>query len=203
MERTQRELERERVKLEVQEKKLLNEIKRSVKNNQLSAAKIQAKDLVRTRNYINKFNNMKTQLQAISLRIQSVRSNDQMTKSMRDATGLLSMMNQAMNLPQLQKISMDFERQNDLMDQRQEFMDEAIDNVMEDDEMDEDEEAEQIFNEILDQVGIDLSTKLNTNYVPNNNLTVDNSNVISNDKEPIVELNEDDELQQRLNSLKR
>lgn len=149
---------------------------------------------------------MKTQLQAISLRIQSVRSNDQMTKSMREATGLLSMMNQSMNLPQLQKISMEFEKQNDLMDQRQEFMDEAIDNAMEEDELNEDEEAEQIFNEILDQVGIDLSTKLNTNNVPNNNLVTSNQNLTTdliNNKEPISELNEDDELQQRLNSLKK
>lgn len=63
-------MERERRKLELQEKKLVSEIKKSAKNGQISAAKIQAKDLVRTKKYVEKFNNMKTQLQAISLRIQ-------------------------------------------------------------------------------------------------------------------------------------
>ena len=70
LEKTQRELDRERVKLENQEKKLIQEIKKSAKNGQMGACKIQAKDLVRTRRYIEKFYAMRTQLQAISLRIQ-------------------------------------------------------------------------------------------------------------------------------------
>lgn len=91
LERTQRELDRERVKLENQEKKLVQDIKKSAKNGQIGACKIQAKDLVRTRRYeeepffqdpwslsdkyyfgryIQKFYSMRTQLQAISLRIQ-------------------------------------------------------------------------------------------------------------------------------------
>jgi charged multivesicular body protein 2A len=49
LEKTQRELDRERVKLENQEKKLITEIKKSAKAGQMGAAKIQAKDLVRTR----------------------------------------------------------------------------------------------------------------------------------------------------------
>lgn len=51
LEKTQRELDRERVKLENQEKKLIVEIKKSAKNGQMGACKIQAKDLVRTRRY--------------------------------------------------------------------------------------------------------------------------------------------------------
>ncbi len=95
LDKTQRELDRERVKLENQEKKLIVEIKKSAKNGQMGACKIQAKDLVRTRRlvkvfqkccewngfiddvclmlecrYIEKFYSMRTQLQAISLRIQ-------------------------------------------------------------------------------------------------------------------------------------
>ena len=49
LEKTQRELDRERVKLENQEKKLVLDIKKSTKNGQMGACKIQAKDLVRTR----------------------------------------------------------------------------------------------------------------------------------------------------------
>jgi len=49
LEKTQRELDRERVKLENQEKKLVQDIKKSAKNGQVGAARIQAKDLVRTR----------------------------------------------------------------------------------------------------------------------------------------------------------
>ena len=52
LEKTQRELDRERVKLENQEKKLVTDIKKSAKNGQMGACKIQAKDLVRTRRLV-------------------------------------------------------------------------------------------------------------------------------------------------------
>jgi hypothetical protein len=52
LEKTQRELDRERVKLENQEKKLVQDIKKSAKNGQMGPLRIQAKDLVRTRRYV-------------------------------------------------------------------------------------------------------------------------------------------------------
>ncbi|KAH3675127.1 hypothetical protein WICMUC_002783 [Wickerhamomyces mucosus] len=204
LERTQRELDRERQKLEQQEKKLINDIKKSAKNGQIGACKIQAKDLVRTKKYIEKFNGMKTQLQAISLRIQAVRSTDQMTTSMRDATKLLGSMNRSMNLPQLQRIAMEFEKENDLMDQRQEMMDDAVDDAMGEDE-DEDEEVDEIVNRVLDEIGIDLNSKLQEtpqgltgNEVKNERI----AQAVGGDDNP-HHSSEDDDLQARLNSLKR
>ncbi|CCH62684.1 hypothetical protein TBLA_0I00190 [Henningerozyma blattae CBS 6284] len=204
LDRTQRELEREKRKLEIQEKKIVNDIKRSAKNGQIGAAKIQAKDLVRTRNYIQKFDNMRTQLQAISLRIQTVRSSDQMAQSMKDATILLAGMNRSMNIPQLQRISMEFEKQSDLMDQRQDFMDESIDNAM-GDELDEDEEADDIVNQVLDEIGVDLNAQLQT--TPQG--VMKESEVL--ESQPIAEAigtsiggsNPDADLQARLDSLKK
>lgn len=49
-----------------------------------------AKDLVRTRRYIQKFYQMRTQLQAVGLRIQTLRSNQQMAEAMRGATRVSS-----------------------------------------------------------------------------------------------------------------
>lgn len=166
LEKTQRELDRERVKLENQEKKLVADIKKSAKNGQIGACKIQAKDLVRTRRYITKFYQMRTQLQAISLRIQTVRSNEQMMQSMKGATSLLGSMNRQMNLPALQRIAMEFERENDIMDQRQEMMDDAID---ESTGMEDEEEGEEVVNQILDEIGVDLNQQVSwqdlTGYV--------------------------------------
>ncbi|DAA73237.1 TPA_exp: Uncharacterized protein A8136_5162 [Trichophyton benhamiae CBS 112371] len=157
LERTQRELDRERVKLENQEKKLVADIKKSAKNGQIAACKIQAKDLVRTRRYIQKFYSMRTQLQAISLRIQTVRSNEQMAQSMKGATILLGSMNKQMNLPALQRIAMEFERENEIMDQRQEMMDDAVDEAT---GLDDEEEGEEIVKEVLDEIGVDLGQAL-------------------------------------------
>lgn len=76
-------------------------------------------------------------------------------QSMKGATMLLGSMNRQMNLPALQRIAMEFERENDVMDQRQEMMDDAIDEAtgMEGEE----EEGEDILKEVLDEIGVDLN----------------------------------------------
>lgn len=65
-----RELDREKRKLEDQQSKLQRSIKQSAEKGQINAAKVQAKDLARTRKYIDRFNQTNVQLKAISLRIQ-------------------------------------------------------------------------------------------------------------------------------------
>ncbi|ESZ95303.1 SNF7 family protein [Sclerotinia borealis F-4128] len=157
LEKTQRELDRERIKLENQEKKLIGEIKKSAKNGQIGAARIQAKDLVRTRRYVEKFYSMRTQLQAISLRIQTVRTNEQMMQAMKGATGVLGSMNRSMNLPALQRIAMEFEKENDIMDQRQEMMDDAIDDVT---GLEDEEEGDEVMEQVLEEIGIDLKATM-------------------------------------------
>lgn len=78
-----------------------------------------------------------------------------MMQSMKGATILLGSMNRQMNLPALQRITMEFERENEIMDERQEMMDDAIDEAtgMEDDEA----EGEDIVKEVLDEIGVDLT----------------------------------------------
>jgi charged multivesicular body protein 2A len=58
-----------------------------------------------------------------------------------------------MNLPALQRIAMEFERENDIMDQRQEMMDDAIDDVT---GLEDEEEEEEVVNQVLDEIGVDL-----------------------------------------------
>lgn len=75
-------------------------------------------------------------------------------QSMKGATSLLGSMNRQMNLPALQRIAMEFERENDIMDQRQEMMDDAIDDVT---GLEDEEEGEEVVNQILDEIGVDLN----------------------------------------------
>ena len=67
-------------------------------------------------------------------------------------------MNKKMNLPQIQKIMMEFEKQTEMMDMKQELMDDAIDDAMGDD-MDE-EEGDKIVTQVLDELGIELTGEL-------------------------------------------
>lgn len=229
LQRTQQELDREILKLQQQVKVLQTNIKRSIQNNQMNAARIQAKDLVRSNNYVTRFQNVKLQLQAIELRIQTIKSNDSMIKSMVDASRVLNQMNQGVNLPNLNRIIMDFERQNDIMDQKQEIIDETMDDmnyVGEDDTgllENEDQQANEIIEKIMDEIGVDISTKMNKSMVPNNDIINQNGEAqLKNDVsiatknkytmssqqgETLMSTgqmdNEDELLQQRLNSLKK
>ena len=54
-----RELDREKMGLEREEKRLTMEIKKAAKENQMPAVKIMAKDLVRTRQHVAKFIEMR------------------------------------------------------------------------------------------------------------------------------------------------
>ena len=48
---------------------------------------------------------------------------------------------------------MEFEKENDIMDQRQEMMDDAIHDVT---GLEDEEEGEEVVREVLDEIGIDL-----------------------------------------------
>ncbi|KAI0235489.1 ESCRT-III subunit protein did4 [Massospora cicadina] len=194
LQKAQRELDRERTKLEQQEKKLISEIKRSAKANQMGACKIQAKDLVRTRTHIQKFFQMKTQLQAVGLKIQTLRSTQQMSEAMRGATKAMKAMNNRLNLPGINKVMMEFERESEIMDMKEEMMNDVVDDVM-DDEMDEEEETDLIVNQVLDEIGISLDQSL---------LEAPNStNVANQQKVALSEGVADDALRTRLNNLRR
>jgi len=158
--KAQRELDRERNKLEQQEKKLIVDIKKSAKAGQMNACKVMAKDLVRTRNYVQKFYQMRTQLQAVGLRIQTLRSNQQMADAMRGATRAMAAMNRGLNLPQIQRIMNEFEKESAMMDMKEEMMSDAVDDVMDDEVEDEEVEGDKILKEVLDEIGIGLQQQL-------------------------------------------
>ena len=53
------------------------------KSGQMEAVKIMAKDLVRTRNFVKKFILMKANIQAIALKVQTLRSQAAMANAMK------------------------------------------------------------------------------------------------------------------------
>ncbi|CAO1943887.1 unnamed protein product, partial [Urochloa humidicola] len=153
-----REIERERQGLQTQEKKLINEIKKVAKQGQMGAVKVMAKDLIRTRHQITKFYALKSQLQGVSLRIQTLKSTQAMGEAMKGVTKAMGQMNRQMNLPALQKIMREFEMQNERMEMVSEVMNDAIDDALEGDE--EEEETEELVNQVLDEIGIDVNSEL-------------------------------------------
>lgn len=153
-----RDLDREKMKMEQQEKKIIADIKKLAKEGQMDAVKIMALDLVRTRRYVKKFMLMKANIQAVSLKIQTLKSQNTMAQAMSGVTKAMQSMNRQLNLPQIQRILHEFERQSEMMDMKEEMINEHIDDAMED-EGDE-EESGAIVSQILDELGLQLGDQL-------------------------------------------
>ncbi|KAK0406382.1 hypothetical protein QR680_018542 [Steinernema hermaphroditum] len=153
-----RELDRERARLEMQEKTIVADIKKMAKMGQMDSVKIMAKDLIRTRKYVKKFIMLKANIQAVSLKVQTLTSQEAMGDAMKGVTKAMQVMNLRSNLPQIQKIMMEFERQSGNLDMKEEIMSETIDDALGDD-VDE-EESEAVVNQVLDELGIAMKEEL-------------------------------------------
>lgn len=108
---------------------------------------------------MQKFTQMRVQLQAVSLRMQTLRSNESMAQAMRGATRAMGQMNRSLNLPQIQKIMNEFEKESATMDMKEEMMSDAVDDAMEDEDEGEGEdvESDKILREVFDEIGMGMN----------------------------------------------
>ncbi len=147
-----RELDREKSNLEKQEKKLIADIKKNAKANQMGAVKVLAKDLVRTRNYVTKFIEFRSHLQGVALKLEVVRSHEAMSSAMKDITKAMVKLNKQVNVKSLQKIMVEFMKENERSELTGEMMGDTIDDALTEEGDAEAEEA--IVGQVLDEIGI-------------------------------------------------
>mmetsp|Transcript_16970 Transcript_16970/g.34569 ORF Transcript_16970/g.34569 Transcript_16970/m.34569 type:complete len:254 (-) Transcript_16970:245-1006(-) len=152
-----RELDRETRSLQKEEQRLTIEIKKMARENQMKSVKIMAKDLVRTRTYIAKFIEMRSHLQGCALKLQTVSSHAAMAEAMSTTAAAMKKMNKAVDVPSINKMMMEFEKENAKSEMMQEIMGDAIDDVM-DENGEEEEEA--IVAQVLDEIGVDMSATI-------------------------------------------
>ena len=149
-----RELDRETRAIEREEKRLTIEIKKMARENQMKAVKIMARDLVRTRQYVTKFIEMRSQLQGCALKLQTVSSHAAMAEAMSSTAKAMMKMNKAINVPSINKMMAEFERENMKSEMMQEMLGDAMDDAFDTN----DEEAEDlIVGQVLDEIGINMS----------------------------------------------
>lgn len=207
IDRAIRDLEREKGRMEQQEVKLANEIRKAARNNEMDSVKIMAKDLVRTKGQVKKFNIMKANLQAISLKTATLKSQNSMAQAMRGVTQGLIRMNRQMNLPQIQRIIQEFQKQTDMVDMKEEMINDVMDDVFEEDT--DEQESDQVVNKVLDELGIEMNQTLAT--LPSSGKeTIANKAATSTDKLPTAAQTGvggstavDADLEERLNKLRR
>jgi charged multivesicular body protein 2A len=75
----------------------------------------------------------------------------------------MASMNRGLNLPGIQRIMNDFEKESAMMDMKEEMMSDAVDDVM-DEEEDEEEEGDKILREVLDEIGVSLAHEVRSSF---------------------------------------
>merc|ERR1719270_3060556 len=163
------------------------------KAGQMDAVKIMAKDLARTRKAIKKFMLMKANIQAVSLKIQTLKSQNSMAQAMKGVTKAMMMMNKQMKLPEIQK-------QSEIMDMKEEMMNDVMDDAMGDE--DDEEETDAIVTQVLDELGLQLGDQLSGVNAPSGSIATG----AAGGKVPVAagaEADADADLAARLENLRR
>lgn len=117
-----------------------------------------------------------------------MKSQQSMTKAMYGVTKSLRIMNSTMNLPVMQQLAHEFEKQSELSEFNQELLSETVDDVFEAE--DEEEKTELMMQQVLDEAGLDLTS----------NMTSAPSSQLETSRQHDVELDKD--LKQRLQNLR-
>eukprot|EP00607_Mallomonas_marina_P004515 CAMPEP_0182439576 /NCGR_PEP_ID=MMETSP1167-20130531/86523_1 /TAXON_ID=2988 /ORGANISM="Mallomonas Sp, Strain CCMP3275" /LENGTH=158 /DNA_ID=CAMNT_0024633311 /DNA_START=279 /DNA_END=755 /DNA_ORIENTATION=+ len=111
-----------------------------------------AKDLVRTRQYVKRFIEMKSHLSAVSLKMQTIRSQEAMTQAMKGVTKAMVAINKQVSVPALQKMMTEFMKESERSEMTQEMVGEAMDSAFEEDGMAAEEDA--VVDQVLAELGI-------------------------------------------------
>lgn len=117
-----------------------------------------AKDIVRQRGFVTKFYKMRAQLSSVSMQMQSLSSQQAMNKAMGSVTRTMAIMNRQMNLPVIQAMMTEFERQSGMNEMKQEMIDDVMDDVLAGDA--EEEETTEIVDKVMAEIGISFEEGL-------------------------------------------
>ncbi|KAI4301074.1 hypothetical protein L6164_034390 [Bauhinia variegata] len=155
-----RGIEKEISGLQMEEKKLVAEIKRTAKTGNEAATKVLARQLVRLRQQIANLQGSRAQMRGIATHTQAMHAHSSVAVGMKGASTAMAAMNKQMAPAKQAKIIQDFQKQSAQMDMTTEMMSDTIDDALDNDEAEE--ETEELTNQVLDEIGVDVASQLST-----------------------------------------
>lgn len=155
-----RGIEKEISALQLEEKKLVAEIKRTAKTGNEAATKILAHQLIRLRQQIASLQGSRAQVRGISIHTQAMHAQTSVAAGMKGAAKAMTAMNKQMAPAKQAKVIQDFQKQSAQMDMITEMMSDAIDDALDNDEAED--ETEELTNQVLDEIGVDIASQLST-----------------------------------------
>ncbi|KAB5535007.1 hypothetical protein DKX38_018093 [Salix brachista] len=158
-----RGIEREIASLQLEEKKLVAEIKQTAKTGNeasLFILRCSARQLVRLRQQITNLQGSRAQIRGVATHTQALYASTSISTGMKGATKAMVAMNKQMAPAKQVKVIKEFQKQSAQMDMTIEMMSEAIDETLDKDEAEE--ETEELTNQVLDEIGVDIASQLSS-----------------------------------------
>nr|CAB3230641.1 charged multivesicular body protein 2b-A [Phallusia mammillata] len=185
--RAQRDIGRDRGQLEKEEKKLEMEIKKAAKAGNKDTCAILAKQLVNLRKQKTRTYKASSTITSVGVQTKAMHSNMKMAKVMGTTAKTMGQVNKQMDPQKIAQTMQQFERENAKMEMSEEMINDTLDDVL--NESGDEEEQDSIINQVLGEIGIDISGQMNNVNVPSNNLKESGSSA------------EFDDIEARLNAL--
>ncbi|KAK9918465.1 hypothetical protein WJX75_004255 [Coccomyxa subellipsoidea] len=153
-----RDLDRELLGIDREEKKLIKEIKEAARNGNEKGARALAKSLVRLRGQRTKVLASSAQLRGVRASIGTAAVTAKMGESMAKANEVMAAMGKTNDPAKIAQTMQQFQKENAKMEMGQEMMDDSLDGIWDD----EDTEAEtsDLMNQVLDEIGVDITAQM-------------------------------------------
>ncbi|XP_050944463.1 vacuolar protein sorting-associated protein 2 homolog 1 isoform X3 [Cucumis melo] len=155
-----RGIEREIASLQLEERKLVAEIKQTAKTGNEAATRILARQLVRLRQQITNLQGSRAQIRGVATHTQALYASTSISTGMKGATKAMVAMNKQMAPAKQAKVIKEFQKQSAQLDMTIEMMSESIDETLDKDEAEE--ETEELTNQVLDEIGVDIASQLSS-----------------------------------------
>ncbi|KAJ0975768.1 hypothetical protein J5N97_017733 [Dioscorea zingiberensis] len=155
-----RGVEREIAALQLEEKKLVAEIKQTAKKGNEAATRILARQLVRLRQQITNLQGTRAQIRGVATHTQAMYASTSISTGMKGASKAMKAMNKQMEPAKQAKVIKEFQKQSSQMDMTIEMMSESIDETLDKDEAEE--ETEELTNQVLDEIGVGVASQLSS-----------------------------------------
>jgi len=156
--KVKRGLDRDRNKMEAEEKKLEMEIKKAAKAGNKQACAILAKQLVNMRKQKNRSYTASSQITSVGMHTKAMHANMKMAGAMEQTTKSMAKVNKTMDPQKMAQMMAQFERENAKMEMSEEMINDTMDSVLA--ESGDEEEQDSVINQVLGEIGIEMSGKL-------------------------------------------
>nr|XP_023486151.1 charged multivesicular body protein 2b isoform X2 [Equus caballus] len=155
---TQRAIIRDRAALEKQEKQLELEIKKMAKIGNKEACRVLAKQLVHLRKQKTRTFAVSSKVTSMSTQTKVMNSQMKMAGAMSTTAKTMQAVNKKVDPQKTLQTMQNFQKENMKMEMTEEMINDTLDDIF--DGSDEEEESQDIVNQVLDEIGIEISGKM-------------------------------------------